>query len=183
MKKAIFLIIVLALLGGGGWVAYKFFSGEKPRPMGPRKLEATVEARDFVSNVMATGTIKTRVGANLSDVVSGQIEDGKEARVISGSVLCGRRAEGPFDYLGLYHNQISVIAEGREREFMGWVVPGGEKYSFLNVLLSSLPKVRGRKFPLASSRWGWIGVTLPSTCRQNCWARPSLAARPCGSWA
>ena len=105
--------------------------------------------------------IKTRVGANLSDVVSGQIEEGKEARVISGSVLCGRRAEGPFDYLGLYHNQISVIAEGREREFMGWVVPGGEKYSFLNVLLSSLPKVRGRKFPLASSRWGSPRAIVP----------------------
>ncbi|MGY6215034.1 Na(+)-translocating NADH-quinone reductase subunit A [Methylolobus aquaticus] len=105
--------------------------------------------------------VKTRVGANLSDVVSGQIVEGKEARVISGSVLCGRRAEGPFDYLGLYHNQISVIAEGREREFMGWVVPGGEKYSFLNVLLSSLPKVRGRKFPLASSRWGSPRAIVP----------------------
>jgi Na+-transporting NADH:ubiquinone oxidoreductase subunit A len=105
--------------------------------------------------------VKTRVGACLSDVVSGQIEDGKEARVISGSVLCGRRAEGPFDYLGLYHNQISVIAEGREREFMGWVVPGGQKYSFLNVLLSSLPKVRGRKFPMASSLWGSPRAIVP----------------------
>ncbi|MBM4202040.1 MAG: Na(+)-translocating NADH-quinone reductase subunit A, partial [Gammaproteobacteria bacterium] len=105
--------------------------------------------------------VKTRVGANLSDLVSGQIEDGKEARVISGSVLCGRRAEGPFDYLGLYHNQVSVIAEGREREFMGWVIPGGEKYSFLNVLLSSLPKLRGRKFPLASSRWGSPRAIVP----------------------
>jgi len=105
--------------------------------------------------------VKTRVGANLSDVVSGQIVEGKEARVISGSVLCGRRAEGPFDYLGLYHNQISVIAEGREREFMGWVIPGGEKYSFLNVLLSSLPKLRGRKFPLASSRWGSPRAIVP----------------------
>ena len=105
--------------------------------------------------------VKTRVGANLSDVVSGQLEDGKEARVISGSVLCGRRAEGPFDYLGLYHNQVSVIAEGREREFMGWVIPGGEKYSFLNVLLSSLPKLRGRKFSLASSRWGSPRAIVP----------------------
>ncbi|RYU57579.1 Na(+)-translocating NADH-quinone reductase subunit A [Methylolobus aquaticus] len=105
--------------------------------------------------------VKTRLGANLSDVVSGQLVEGKEARVISGSVLCGRRAEGPFDYLGLYHNQISVIAEGREREFMGWVIPGGEKYSFLNVLLSSLPKLRGRKFPLASSRWGSPRAIVP----------------------
>ena len=105
--------------------------------------------------------VKARVGACLSDLVDGQLVAGKEARVISGSVLCGRAAGGWADYLGLYHNQVSVIAEGREREFMGWVIPGGEKYSFLNVLLSSLPKARGKKFAMGSSRWGSPRAIVP----------------------
>ena len=105
--------------------------------------------------------VRTRVGANLSDLVRGAIESGKEARVISGSVLCGRAAEDSCDFLGLYHNQVSVIAEGREREFMGWVVPSRGKYSFLNVLLSSLPKERGRKFPLNSALWGSPRAIVP----------------------
>ena len=41
--------------------------------------------------------------------------------MISGSVLYGRTAEGSADYLGCYHNQVSVIEEGREREFIGWI--------------------------------------------------------------
>jgi Na+-transporting NADH:ubiquinone oxidoreductase subunit A len=102
------------------------------------------------------------VGANLGDLVHGQLESGKEARVISGSVLCGRAANEDWsEFLGLFHNQVSVIAEGREREFMGWVIPSRKKYSFLNVLLSSLPKERGRKFPLNSARWGSPRAIVP----------------------
>jgi len=81
--------------------------------------------------------------------------------VISGSVLNGRKAEGWAAFLGRYHNQVSVIEEGREREFMGWIVPSAKKFSFLNVLLSSLPKERGRKFPLHSSKYGSPRAIVP----------------------
>jgi Na+-transporting NADH:ubiquinone oxidoreductase subunit A len=83
--------------------------------------------------------VKTRVGANLSDLVKGQLKAAKEPRIISGSVLHGRQAVGWSDFLGQFANQVSVIAENRDREFMGWVMPTGNKYSFLNVLLNSLP--------------------------------------------
>jgi Na+-transporting NADH:ubiquinone oxidoreductase subunit A len=105
--------------------------------------------------------IRTRVGANLGDLTRGELQPGKEARIISGSVLCGRASEDWSEFLGPYHNQVSVIAEGREREFMGWVIPSKEKYSFLNVLLSSLPKERGRLFPLNSSLWGSPRAIVP----------------------
>lgn len=105
--------------------------------------------------------VRTRVGANLSDLVEGQIATGKEARVISGSVLNGRKAEGWAAYLGRYHNQVSVIEEGRERDFFGWIVPSREKFSFLNVLLSSLPKERGRKFPMHSNKYGSPRAIVP----------------------
>lgn len=105
--------------------------------------------------------VRTRLGANLFDLVKGQLVPDKEYRLISGSVLHGRKAEDWSGFLGRYHNQVSVIEEGREREFMGWVVPTGEKFSFLNVLLSSLPKERGRKFAFSSSKFGSPRAIVP----------------------
>jgi Na+-transporting NADH:ubiquinone oxidoreductase subunit A len=105
--------------------------------------------------------VKTRVGANLSDLVKGQLKSGKDPRVISGSVLHGRQAEGWSDFLGRFHNQVSVIPENREREFMGWVVPTGKKYSFLNVLLTSLPQARGRKFAFTTTKFGSPRAIVP----------------------
>lgn len=105
--------------------------------------------------------VRTRLGANLSDVVQGQIAADKEARVISGSVLHGRKGEDWADYLGRYSNQITVIEENHAREFMGWIIPSKEKYSFLNVLLSSLPKERGRKFPFTSTKYGSPRAIVP----------------------
>jgi len=107
--------------------------------------------------------VKTRVGARLSDLLQGQLLADKEARVISGSVLQGRKAEDWSDFVGFYHNQISVIEEGRVREFMGWIMPDIEyrKFSFLNVLLSSLPRERGRKFTFTSTKNGSPRAIVP----------------------
>jgi Na+-transporting NADH:ubiquinone oxidoreductase subunit A len=81
--------------------------------------------------------------------------------VISGSVLHGRQAEGWSDYLGRFNNQVTVIPENHEREFMGWVVPTGKKYSFLNVLLTSLPQARGRKFSFTTTKYGSPRAIVP----------------------
>ncbi len=105
--------------------------------------------------------VRTRLGANLADLTEGQIAADKEARVISGSVLHGRKAEDWAEYLGRYHNQATVIEEDHEREFMGWVIPSREKYSFLNVLLSSLPKERGRKFAFTTNKFGSPRAIVP----------------------
>lgn len=83
--------------------------------------------------------LRTRQGASTSDLLAGLIKDG-DNRVISGSVLNGAIAEGPFAYLTRYANQLSVLLEGRQREFLGWVSPGSEKYSLLNVVTSKLNK-------------------------------------------
>lgn len=105
--------------------------------------------------------VRTRAGACLSDIVNGQLVTDKERRVISGSVLYGRTAADWADYLGRFHNQVSVIEEGRARELMGWILPSKTKYSFLNVLLSSLPKERGRVFPFTTSRNGSPRAIVP----------------------
>jgi len=80
--------------------------------------------------------LRTRRGASTADILDGEIERGN-ARVISGSVLSGHRASGMLGWLGAYHNQISVIAEGSPREFLSWLRPGHNKYSALRAYAST----------------------------------------------
>ncbi len=93
--------------------------------------------------------IRTRVGASTDDLVSDELI-GNDDRVISGSVLSGWAAMGDvLGYLGRYHQQISVIAEDREREFLGWLSPGLDKFSVINTFVSSL--LPTKKFPFTTT--------------------------------
>lgn len=102
--------------------------------------------------------IRTRMGANTEDLVRDELPH-IECRVISGSVLSGRRAVGSESFLGRYHHQVSVIAEGHEREFLGWLKPWGDKFSSINVYLSSLS--RNRTFDLTTSQQGSPRAMVP----------------------
>ena len=81
--------------------------------------------------------VRAPIGACISELLQGELADG-EQRVISGSVLAGVQAEGPHDYLGRFHSQISVIPEGREKEFLGWIMPGAKKFSVTRSFLGHL---------------------------------------------
>ncbi len=104
--------------------------------------------------------IRTRVGANTAELVKNQLEEG-ENRVVSGSILHGHRAAVWACYLGCYHNQISVLKEGRERELFGWMVAGKNKYSAMNVYTSSVDRKLGRKFPLTTDKNGSNRAIVP----------------------
>lgn len=80
--------------------------------------------------------IRTRMGADLQALTAGELKAG-ETRVISGSVLGGRTVQSDVAYLGRYHNQISLVAEGRDRAFMGWLSPGAKRHSVMGIYLSS----------------------------------------------
>ncbi len=103
--------------------------------------------------------IETVLGANLEQVVAGELTPGKSVRVISGSVLCGRKLEPLMQFLGRYHLQVSAIEEGNQREFLGWQKPGFDKYSITNVFASALS--RGRKFAFTSSTEGSERAMVP----------------------
>lgn len=85
--------------------------------------------------------LRTRLGASTEDLVRDSHEK-VECRIISGSVLSGRRANNWAAYLGRYHTQISIMAEGRDRELLGWINPVGSKYSFANIFTSSINRAR-----------------------------------------
>ncbi|MFH1532974.1 MAG: efflux RND transporter periplasmic adaptor subunit [Pseudomonadota bacterium] len=80
MKRFLFWLIILALLGGGGYAAVRHFWGAKAGGgpgMGGGTMTATVETRDFVSTILATGTVKPEVGAqvNVGARISGRVEE------------------------------------------------------------------------------------------------------------
>jgi len=80
--------------------------------------------------------LRTVLGANLDELTAGQLLQG-EFRVISGSVLAGRKAEDRTNYLGRYHVQVSVLPEDRERRLLGYLTPGPDRHSVLPIYLSS----------------------------------------------
>lgn len=83
--------------------------------------------------------VRTRLGANLSQLTANELQD-VENRVISGSVLSGAKAEGAHDYLGRYALQVSVLAEGREQEFLGMIAPYSHKFSITRTTLGAFAK-------------------------------------------
>lgn len=102
--------------------------------------------------------LKTRVGASLSELLDGELKDG-DNRVITGSVLSGRKAAAPEDFLGRYHQQVTVLREGRERPLLGYLSPGANRHSNLGIYLSSLFK--GRKFDFTTTTNGSERAMVP----------------------
>ena len=98
----------------------------------------------------------------MNDLVKGEIENPDNIRIVSGSVLAGRKAEPAKHYLGRFHNQITVLEEGNKREFLGWQMPGGDKFSLTKIYLGSwLWWKSGKKFPMTSSSGGSKRAMVP----------------------
>ena len=102
--------------------------------------------------------IRTRLGANLDELVLGELQP-QESRVISGSVFAGHHATGDEAWLGRYHQQVSVLREGRERPLLGYLSPGTNRHSVMGIYVSSFYK--GRKIPLSTSTQGSERAMVP----------------------
>lgn len=95
--------------------------------------------------------IRTRRGASTADILKDELHPG-DSRVISGSVLSGHRASGMLGWLGVYHNQISVLGEGSPREFLAWMRLGRNKYSASRAYASTL--LGKAAYPLTTTQNG-----------------------------
>ena len=103
--------------------------------------------------------LRTRLGVSIDELVADELAEG-ENRVISGSVLSGRKAMGDVHgYLGRYSQQISALREGREREFLGWMAPGLKKFSITRTFVSALN--RGQKIAFNTSTNGSPRAMVP----------------------
>ncbi|MCO4793641.1 MAG: Na(+)-translocating NADH-quinone reductase subunit A [Bacteriovoracaceae bacterium] len=102
--------------------------------------------------------LKTRVGADISELTSGELLEGSN-RVISGSILNGRTVDEVFKYLGHYHNSVSVIEEQtNNREFLGWHSTGVNKFSLKRIYLSCFTN---KKFNLGTDTHGSLRAMVP----------------------
>jgi len=78
---------------------------------------------------------KTIVGCSVKNMIAdGGLKAG-ENRIISGNILSGYQIP-PDGYLGFYDSQVTVIPEGHEFEFMGWLAPGFNKFSMSRTFFS-----------------------------------------------
>lgn len=148
-------------------------------PVGPSKFVWTINYQDVmaIGHLVTTGRlctsrvvsiagpaitspklVRTRVGASIEELLAGQLES-DNARVVSGSVLSGRKAQGAFNYLGRYHLQVSALEEGNEREFLGWVSPGSDKFSVRRVFTSALSSAK--RFAFNTSTGGSKRAMVP----------------------
>jgi len=148
-------------------------------PVGPRKTVWYVGYQDVaaIGHLFLTGElllerlvslagpmvrrprlVRVRLGASLEKLTAGQLFSG-ESRVVSGSVLSGRAAAGPLAFLGRYHNQVSVVAEGGGREFLGWLAPGLGKFALKPVFLSKF--FRRGPFAMTTAKHGSRRAIVP----------------------
>jgi len=74
----------------------------------------------------------TYQGACIDKLVDNRIKQ-NHVRYISGNVLTGEKIDKK-GYLGFYHHQLTVIPEGDQYEFLGWLKPTTSKLSFHRAL-------------------------------------------------
>jgi Na+-transporting NADH:ubiquinone oxidoreductase subunit A len=102
--------------------------------------------------------VRTRLGADLVALTAGELAEA-DNRIISGSVLSGRKASGPFSYLGRHHVQVSVIREGHERSFIHYLSAGTNRFSQMPIYLSALNKAK--RFAFTTSTNGSERAMVP----------------------
>lgn len=89
-------------------------------------------------SVFKPSLINVRFGSDINQITAGKIDN--NSRVISGSVLSGHTSEGVMNFLGAFHNQISVIPDELNDTFLNWLMPGSKLHSKTNVFISSFVK-------------------------------------------
>ena len=104
--------------------------------------------------------VSTVLGASLDQLTEDEIAGADPVRVISGSVLTGRHAEGPFAYLGRYARQVTLIKEDSEQLVFGWIKPQPNKFSVMPVLASAFG--RAKLFNLTSNVNGGRRAMVPT---------------------
>ena len=102
--------------------------------------------------------VRTTLGANISELAANEAADG-ETRLVSGSLLQGQTAQGVHGYLGRYHVQVALLNEGREKEFIGYMYPGPNKFSVTRAYMSHFFK--GKLFNMTTTTNGSARAMVP----------------------
>jgi len=111
-------------------------------------LTGKIDAEKLVaitgSEVLKPRYIKTTYGVQLKQILMDNVSE-VEKRYISGNALTGTKVE--LDgHLGMYDSQITVLPEGKDARFIGWLTPNFDIFSFYKTMFSWLNP--GKKYKL-----------------------------------
>ncbi len=102
------------------------------------------------SEVIKPQYYKTLTGSSIKNIIAANIREGKP-RFISGNVLTGIKIS-KNEFLGYYDSMITVIPEGDYYEFLGWALPGLDKFSTSRTYFSWL--MPGKEYRLDTNYHG-----------------------------
>lgn len=102
--------------------------------------------------------IKTERGADITAMTKNELVAG-DNRIISGSVLSGRKTIAPTAYLGRFHNQVCVLPEGHERPAFHYLSTGKSRFSKLPIYISHF--FGGKKFNFTTTTNGSPRAMVP----------------------
>jgi len=105
------------------------------------------------------GLLRTVWGSSVSELLtlytSGSGTQSEPVRVISGSVLDGRRVDIEQCFLGRFHRQITLLPEDDKKKLLGWAMPGFGSYSLTRTFMSSfIPFFRKKMYRFTSDLQG-----------------------------
>ncbi len=112
--------------------------------------------------------VVTERGADITELVDGELKAPEalagstkqgENRVISGSVLSGRKTTPTLAYLGRFHNQVSALQEGYERPSFHFFRLGVNRFSKMPIYISQF--FSGKKFNFTTSSNGSPRAMVP----------------------
>jgi len=114
-------------------------------------LNGRYDARKIValtgSEVYKPRYYKVISGCCITSLTEDNVRKGNQ-RYISGNVLTGKQIE-PDGYLGFYDSSVTIIPEGNEYKFLGWLSPGFNKFSSSPSFLSRL--IPNKEFTINSN--------------------------------
>ena len=80
-------------------------------------------------------------------------------RLCSGCGLRGPDVRGPLAWLSRSPNQLTALKEGHERELLGYISPGTNRFSVMNIYLSKL--MPGKRFNFTTTTNGSERAMVP----------------------
>ena len=96
----------------------------------------------------------------MDDLIEDEFDPQAPCRIISGSILSGRVAEGPLAYLGRFSRQVTLIKEDTEQIPFGWIRPQPNKFAAMPVLASAFR--RSKLFNFTSNLNGGRRAMVPT---------------------
>lgn len=106
--------------------------------IGTLVTEGIFDARRTVAftgpQLTRTGYVDTRLGAAVAPFLAGNLKS-ERVRLISGNVLTGKIVP-PSGHLGHFDDQVTVIEEGDQPEFLGWLFPSYPRPTLSRTFLS-----------------------------------------------